>query len=104
LQRFAEFSRSAVIAVAVATLFIAFLWGAYQLADDEWSPASYADRDYECGGTTSKQRYAPTLLLPGKMNGNPVYEVSRPLPDGPPTVVQVRIGDRYRVCGLIGGP
>jgi hypothetical protein len=38
------------------------------------------------------------------MNGKPVYAISRPFADGPPTVLQVRVGDRYRECALIGGP
>jgi hypothetical protein len=41
------------------------------------------------------------------MNGNPVYVVAGWQPelvDEDPTLVQVRVGDRYRLCGLSGGP
>jgi hypothetical protein len=104
LQRFADLSRGAALALAVTTLFAAALWGVYQLTDDEWDPASYGNRDYTCGPTTSDPEPATARRLPGDVNGNPVYAISRPLADGPPTVLQVRVGDRYRECALIGGP
>jgi hypothetical protein len=46
LQRFADFSRAAVIGFAVATLFVFVLWGAYQVLDDERDPASYGGRQH----------------------------------------------------------
>ena len=108
MQRFAELSRQAVVAFAVITLAAAALWGLYQVADDEWTPASYRGRDYNCGSPRSDPEPEPGNRVPGKMNGNPVNAVAgwQPLGlvDEDPAVVLVRIGDRYRVCGLIGGP
>jgi hypothetical protein len=104
LQRFADLSRGAAVALTVTSLFAASVWGAYQLADDEWETASYGGRDYSCGSSTSDPEPATARPLPGDMNGKPVYAISRPFADGPPTVLQVRVGDRYRECALIGGP
>jgi hypothetical protein len=107
LQRFAELTRRAIVAFAVTTLIAAALWGLYQIADDEWTPASFRGRDYNCGSPTSDPELAPVRRLPGKMNGNPVYVVAGWQPelvDEDPTLVQVRVGDRYRLCGLSGGP
>ena len=104
MQRFADLSRAAAIGFVTVTLFFFGLWAVYHSLDNEWDPASFDGRDYNCGEPTSEPGLEPTHRLPGTMNGNPVYVDRLPVGNYDPTLVQVRVGKRWRQCGLHGGP